>query len=65
MNTPVTEHPSVKAHQQLPTPQKASEPADAVEADEVSFVKKHRWLLLATFVVLCAAANALPLGLLD
>jgi RND family efflux transporter MFP subunit len=42
MNTPVKEHSTVKAHQQWPTPQKASEPADAVVADEVSFVKKYR-----------------------
>jgi RND family efflux transporter MFP subunit len=42
MNTPVKEPPSVKAHQQWPTPQKASEPADAVVTDEVSFVKKYR-----------------------
>ena len=30
MNTPLKEHPIVKAHQQWPTPQKASEPPDAV-----------------------------------
>src|SRR5213595_2524515 len=30
VNTPVTEHPTVKAHQEWPTPQKASEPPDAV-----------------------------------
>ena len=42
MKTPVKEPPSVKAHQEWPTPQKASEPADAVVADEVSFVKKYR-----------------------
>src|SRR5438094_7277232 len=42
MNTPVIDHSTVKAHQQWPTSQKASEPADAVVADEVSFVKKYR-----------------------
>src|SRR5688572_15507774 len=34
-------------HQESPTPQKASEPADAVVADDVGFVKSYRWLLLA------------------
>src|SRR5439155_23178726 len=29
INTPVTEHPTVKAHQEWSTPQKASEPPDA------------------------------------
>src|SRR5207249_107264 len=38
VKTPVTEHPTVNAHQESPTPQKASEPADAVVADEVSFL---------------------------
>src|SRR5437763_14191086 len=42
MNTPVKEHSTVKVHQQWPTPQKASDPADAVVPDEVSFVKKYR-----------------------
>ena len=42
MNTLVMDHSTVKAHQQLPTPQKASELADAVVADEVSFVKSYR-----------------------
>src|SRR5438270_11396282 len=48
MSTPITEHPTVKAHQQWPTPQKASKSPDAVwsrqscvdaGADEVSCVK--------------------------
>src|SRR5204863_3299886 len=48
MNTPLKDHSNVKAHQQLPMPQKASEPPDAVwlrqscveaGADEVSCVK--------------------------
>src|SRR5205809_1850505 len=48
MNTPLKDHSNVKAHQQSPMPQKASEPPDAVwlrqscveaGADEVSCVK--------------------------
>src|SRR5437870_9371449 len=48
MNTPLKDHSNVKAHQQSPMPQKASEPPDAVwlrqscveaGADEVGFVK--------------------------
>ncbi len=46
MNTPDTEHPSVKAHQPWPAPQKAAEPADAVIADQVRFEKKNRRPLL-------------------
>ena len=42
MNTPLKKYPIVKAHQQWPTPQKASEPPDAVVADEVGFVKIYR-----------------------
>jgi hypothetical protein len=51
MNTPLREHPIVKAHQEWPTPEKASEPQNAVwlrrscvgvGADEVSFVKIDR-----------------------
>ena len=51
MNTPLKEHPIVKAHQEWPTPEKASEPQNAVwlrrscvgvGADEVSFVKIDR-----------------------
>ena len=37
----------VEGHQQLPTPQKASEPADAVVMDRVSYAKKYRWPLMA------------------
>src|SRR5881409_2490747 len=48
MNTPLKDHSNVKAHQQSPMPQKASEPPDAIwlrqscieaGADEVSCVK--------------------------
>jgi len=42
MNTPLMDHSAVNAHQEWPTPPKASEPPDAVVADEVSFVKKYR-----------------------
>jgi RND family efflux transporter MFP subunit len=54
MNTPITEHPTVKAHQEWPTARKASELPGAVwfrqpcveaGADEVSFVKIDRWRL--------------------
>src|SRR5438876_11437868 len=56
MNTPITEHPTVKAHQQWPMPQKASEPPDAVwlrqscveaSGDEVSCGKIVRRSLMA------------------
>src|SRR4051794_21402051 len=40
----------------------ASEPADAVVVDEVSFVKKHRRLLLATGLVAGGLAVALMAG---
>src|SRR5205807_6823052 len=46
MNTPVTAHPTVNAHQERRAPPKASEPANAVAADEVSFVKSYRWPLM-------------------
>src|SRR5437667_2620728 len=46
VNTPVTEQPAVNPHQESPTPQKAPKPADAVVANEVSFVKTYRWLLM-------------------
>src|SRR5437879_4969530 len=56
MNTPLKDHSNVKAHQQSPMPQKASEPPDAVwlrqscveaGADEVGFVKIVRRPLMA------------------
>src|SRR6476661_1105042 len=56
MNRPLNQHPIVKAHQQRPTPDKASEPSNAVllrqlcveaSADEVSFVKIERRSLMA------------------
>src|SRR5947208_10773159 len=47
VNTPVTEQPAVNPHQESPTPQQAPKPADAVVADEVSFVKRYRRPLMA------------------
>ena len=56
MNTPLKKYPIVKAHQQWPMPQKASEPPDAVwprqscveaSADEVSCGKIDRRSLMA------------------
>src|SRR5438094_8734317 len=56
MNTPLKNHSNVKAHQQSPMPQKASEPPDAVwlrqscveaGADEVSCGKIVRRSLMA------------------
>ena len=55
MNTPLKKYPIVKAHQQWPTSQKASEPPDAVwlrqscveaSADEIGFVKIDRRTLM-------------------
>jgi len=47
MKTPLNESPTIETHQQVPTPQQASEPADAVVADKLSFLKKHRRPLMA------------------
>src|SRR5438552_2957807 len=62
MNTSLNETPTTELHQQRPAIQKASEPADAVVADEVSFVKKHRRLLLATGLAAGGLAVALMAG---
>jgi len=62
MNIPVIDHSTVKAHQQWPTSQKASEPADAVVADEVSFVKSHRRLLMIIGLLAGGLAVALMTG---
>src|SRR5437773_464014 len=62
MNTSLNEPPTTELHQQRPAIQNASEPADAVVADEVSFVKKHRRLLLATGLVAGGLAVALMAG---
>ena len=47
MDTPINQSPTIGMHQQVPTPQKASEPVDAAVMDKVSFVKKYRWPLMA------------------
>ena len=62
MNTPVTEHPAVNAHQEWPTPQKASEPANAVVADKVSFVKSYRWALMTLGLLAGGLTVALMAG---
>src|SRR5207253_9974604 len=62
MNTSINEPPTTELHQQRPAIQKASEPADAVVADEVSFVKKHRRLLVATGLAAGGLAVALMAG---
>ena len=46
MNTPLMDHSAVNAHQEWPTPPKASEPPDAVVTDEAGFVKKYRRRLM-------------------
>lgn len=62
MNTPITEHPTVNAHRKSPTPQKTSEPANAVVADEVSFVKSNRRSLMAIGLVAGGLTAALMAG---
>jgi RND family efflux transporter MFP subunit len=62
VNTPVTAHPMVKAHQEWPTPQKASEPSDAVVADEVSFVKIYRRSLITIGLLAGGLTVALIVG---
>ena len=56
MNTPV------KGHQEWPTPQKAPEPADAVVADKVSFVKRYRRTLITIGLLAGGLAVALIAG---
>ena len=46
MNTSLNEPPTTELHEQRPAIQKTSEPADAVVADEVSFVKSYRRSLM-------------------
>jgi RND family efflux transporter MFP subunit len=62
MNTSLNESSTTEVHQQRPAMQKASEPADAVLADEVSFVKKYRRLLMATGLLAGGLAVALMAG---
>ena len=46
MNTSLNESSIAEVHQQRPAMQKASEPADAVVADKITFVKSYRRALL-------------------
>jgi RND family efflux transporter MFP subunit len=62
VNTPVMEHPTVKAHQEWPTRQKASKPPDAVVADEVSFVKIYRRSLITVGLLAGGLTVALMAG---
>jgi RND family efflux transporter MFP subunit len=62
VNTPVTEHPTVNAHEESPTPQKASEPPDAVVADKVSFVKSYRRPLMTISLLAGGLTVALMAG---
>jgi RND family efflux transporter MFP subunit len=62
MKTPLNESPTIETHQQMPTPQKASEPGDAVVSDKVGFVKKYRWLLMAIVLVAGGLTMALITG---
>src|SRR5437867_943778 len=62
VNTPVTEESTVNAHQESPTPQKAPKPADAVVADEVSFVKRYRRPLMAIGLLAGGLTVALMAG---
>jgi len=62
MRTPLNESPTIETHQQVPTPQQASDPADAVVADKLSFVKKYRQLLLAAGLLAGGLAVALMAG---
>jgi RND family efflux transporter MFP subunit len=47
MKLQVKKHSTAAAHQQSPTPQEASEPADAMIADKVSFGKRYHRPLIA------------------
>src|SRR5437867_9159344 len=62
VNPPVTEHPTVNAHRDSPTPQKTPKPADAVVADEVSFVKRYRRPLMAIGLLAGGLTVALMAG---
>jgi len=67
MNTPVKEQPTGNAHKERPTPQNASEltdavVADAVVADEVSFVKSYRRPLMTIGLLAGGLTVALMAG---
>jgi RND family efflux transporter MFP subunit len=61
MNTSTNES-SIEAHQEWPTPHKASEPPDAVVADEVSFVKIYRRSLITIGLLAGGLTVALMVG---
>ena len=62
VNTPVTEESMVNPHQESPTPQKAPKPADALVADEASFVKTYRWPLMIIGLLAGGLTVALMVG---
>src|SRR6058998_152403 len=62
MNTSLNEPPTTEMHQQMPAIQKASESADAVVADEVSFVKRYRRPLMAIGLLTGGLTLALMAG---
>jgi len=62
VNTSVKEHPTVNAHQESPTPQKASEPADEAGADEASFLKSYRRPLMTIGLLAGGLTLALMAG---
>lgn len=62
MNTSLNESPTTEVHQQRTAMQKASDPADAAVADEISFVKKYWRLLMATGLLAGSLAVALMAG---
>ena len=62
VKTPVTEESMVNPHQESPTPQKAPKPADALVADEASFVKTYRWPLMIIGLLAGGLTVALMVG---
>jgi RND family efflux transporter MFP subunit len=62
MNTPINESPPIETHQQVPTPQEASAPADAVVADKLGFVKQYRRPLMAIGLLAGGLTLALIVG---
>src|ERR1051325_5931880 len=61
MNTSTNE-PPIEAHQQSSAPYNASEPSDMAAADNVSFVKKYRWPLIAVGLLAGGLTVALMAG---
>jgi len=62
VKTPVTEESMVNPHQESLTPQKAPKPADALVADEASFVKTYRWPLMIIGLLAGGLTVALMVG---